>query len=54
VQVEDSYTQEALAAEERENELRHQLEQIQQQLLSSSHSLLDSKYVAVSSYDSLT
>ncbi|XP_028396322.1 thyroid receptor-interacting protein 11-like isoform X2 [Dendronephthya gigantea] len=46
LQVEDSYTQEALASEERENELRNQLEQIQQQLLTSSHSLQDSNRTA--------
>ena len=47
--MEDSYTQEALAAEERENDLRHQLEKIQEQLLTSSHSLQDSKYVSYNS-----
>ena len=49
-QVEDSYTQEALAAEERENKLRNELEQIQEQLLTSSHSLQDSKYVQYNCY----
>jgi hypothetical protein len=49
-QVEDSYTHEALAAEERENKLRNELEQIQEQLLTSSHSLQDSKYVQYNCY----
>ena len=51
MKVEDSYTQEALASEERENEIRHQLEHIQQQLLTSSHSLQDSKYVTTLSFE---
>lgn len=41
VQVEESYTREALEAEEREKDLRMKLARAEEQLLSSSHSMLD-------------
>lgn len=41
VQVEESYTREALEAEEREKDLRVKLARAEEQLLSSSHSMLD-------------
>ncbi|KAJ7373403.1 Thyroid receptor-interacting protein 11 [Desmophyllum pertusum] len=41
VQVEESYTREALEAEEREKDLRMKLSCAEEQLLSSSHSMLD-------------
>lgn len=40
-QVEESYTREALEAEEREKDLRMKLTRAEEQLLSSSHSMLD-------------
>lgn len=40
-QVEESYTREALEAEEREKDLRMKLARAEEQLLSSSHSMLD-------------
>lgn len=41
VQVEESYTREALEAEEREKDLRTKVARVEEQLLSSSHSMLD-------------
>ena len=41
LQVEESYTREALEAEEREKDLRMKLAHSEEQLLSSSHSMLD-------------
>ncbi|XP_015765530.1 PREDICTED: thyroid receptor-interacting protein 11-like isoform X1 [Acropora digitifera] len=41
VQVEESYTREALEAEEREKDLRIKVARVEEQLLSSSHSMLD-------------
>lgn len=41
VQVEESYTHEALEAEERERDLRVKIAQVEEKLLSSSHSMLD-------------
>lgn len=40
-QVEESYTREALEAEEREKDLRMKFTRAEEQLLSSSHSMLD-------------
>lgn len=47
VQVEESYTREALEAEEREKDLRIKVARVEEQLLSSSHSMLDREYVVV-------
>ncbi|XP_046847916.1 thyroid receptor-interacting protein 11-like isoform X2 [Xenia sp. Carnegie-2017] len=53
LQVEDSYTQEALEAQERENELCSRVESMQKQLLTSSNSLQDNNRNASIKFESL-
>ncbi|KAK3749493.1 hypothetical protein QZH41_013466 [Actinostola sp. cb2023] len=53
IQVEESYTREALEAEEREKELRIRLIQAEEQILSSSHSMHDRSRQTSQQLDSL-